>query len=504
MIRTVSDNGLAVVGICVSSDLFFVNMALGKKLKQHHGSRIILYVPDKQSQRKHEKFVREECVDEIIIDDALYAGAVHEELNESEVFDRAQELERFLGCTYNQLVMCRRDFGHGFSLGGLYHPQSYCSAKVNYVQTVHAFSEAVCFWKREIERRGLTLIVNGPKEAAVVARAMGIHFRQLTSARHANRYFWARQEYGENQGIVSAYNALSGRTFPLVKKESSYLTDMQQRQKFFASHSLVGLLRKATTYLVAHAIRKVLVPESAPKAYYPSSVLQFCWRVYQDTRRMRPPLTRSLESLKGHRFVYYPLHTEPESTLHVMSPECFQQLAVIASLARDLPAGVLLGVKETVYGVGRRPREFYRQIVDFKNVVLLDISETGLNAVKQADAVATICGTGGLEAAILGKPVVVFGRHTDYAFLPHVFPVFREEDLAGALHQALSSGLDQNRAREDGARFVEAIVRTTFDMKGFTNLDPTRFDDDVIAAMAAALATSVKAPDGPQIEAVML
>ena len=53
----------------------------------------------------------------------------------------------------------------------------------------------------------------------------------------------------------------------------------------------------------------------------------------------------SLEDLEGKRFIFFPLSTEPES-LQTLSPEYFYQLAFITSIARDLPVGVYLVVKE--------------------------------------------------------------------------------------------------------------------------------------------------------------
>ena len=90
--------------------------------------------------------------------------------------------------------------------------------------------------------------------------------------------------------------------------------------------------------------------------------------------------------------MFFPLHAEPESSLQVASPECLVQLSTITSLARDLPAGYYLAVKETYQTYGRRPSNFYDQIREFKNVVLLDMLELGLEVARRAEAVATITG----------------------------------------------------------------------------------------------------------------
>ena len=95
----------------------------------------------------------------------------------------------------------------------------------------------------------------------------------------------------------------------------------------------------------------------------------------------------SLEDLEGKRFIFFPLSTEPES-LQMLSPEYFYQLAFITSIARDLPVGVYLVVKEHLAAVGRRPKDFYGQIMEFKNVIVANIQEDGMSQ---------ICGIHGLE-----------------------------------------------------------------------------------------------------------
>ena len=86
--------------------------------------------------------------------------------------------------------------------------------------------------------------------------------------------------------------------------------------------------------------------------------------------------------------------------------------------------------------------------------------------VKNARAVSTISGTAGMEAAVLGIPVVTFGRHNIYNFLPHVHPVEREEDLRPALLAALDDHMDRDRTARDGARFLAALKAASFDLRG--------------------------------------
>ncbi|MCB1005374.1 MAG: MCE family protein [Acidimicrobiales bacterium] len=214
-----------------------------------------------------------------------------------------------------------------------------------------------------------------------------------------------------------------------------------------------------------------------------------------------------LADLAGKRFLYYPLHYEPERALQGISPEYFYQLYCIAALSRDLPAGVLLAVKDQFYGVAARPDNFYAQIKQLKNVFMLDPLERGLEVVKAADAVATICGTSGFEAAALGRPVVAFGRHNTYGFLPHVWTIEDEARLPEVLATVLDESFDGARARADGQRFLNAVMACSFDMQGYTHVKLDSFGPqsvpDSIDALERSMSPDRRAGEAPLAVAAM-
>ena len=51
--------------------------------------------------------------------------------------------------------------------------------------------------------------------------------------------------------------------------------------------------------------------------------------------------------------------------------------------------------------------------------------------------------------------------------VPHVATVTDETQLKGYLTRALDGGIDAETARSDGARFLEALKQSCFDMGGY-------------------------------------
>jgi len=116
-------------------------------------------------------------------------------------------------------------------------------------------------------------------------------------------------------------------------------------------------------------------------------------------------------------YAFFPLHTEPEVTLLVYSKEYMNQIEVARNVAYNLPVGMTLVVKEHPASVGKRPLGYYRKLLQILNVRLADPLTDSRPLVANAKIVTTISGSIGLEAVMLGKPVITFGG-TPYEILP--------------------------------------------------------------------------------------
>jgi Capsule polysaccharide biosynthesis protein len=483
--------GAGNFALLTSAALSKFNLELARHLKASTGRKIFLYVNSNESVAAHQKYVDENWIDEIINYGNFHEIALNAPSDSAAIFARARQMEDEFDCQYNWLLMARRDAGRGFALGGFYHPRNEFSRRATYPQLTYALTETLAFWRTEFASRQIGTFItssNGVKEAAVACRSSGIRYRVLYPTRYKNYYYWAHNEFVEFPRLESVYELAGAKPRPPVDLNMPYDHEVNTRRRFIGDNGVVKLLGKLwravkrELYLRASGYRTVETPD------FMESIL-YNWRVYRDGRRLRPPHTLKLQAIRGQTFVFFPLQTEPEFSLQVMSPEYFCQIAAIGSLARDLPAGAILAVKETVWGMGRRPRDFYAQIGEFKNVVILDVMERGLDVVHACSAVATISGSAGIEAALIGKPVILFGRHNVYQFLPHVTLVTKEEELRPALRRALNGEVETDRAQQAGARFAEALMQVSFDMGDFTAFDPSTVTEDIVRKAARELCT---------------
>jgi len=156
------------------------------------------------------------------------------------------------------------------------------------------------------------------------------------------------------------------------------------------------------------------------------------------------------------RFVYFPLHLQPEATTSPMGGVYVDQNLAIETLARALPRGWKIAVKENpAQRLAKRERGFYEQLGSMEAVHLVSKEESTFGLIERCEAVATITGTAGWEALFRGKPSIVFGR-AFYRGAPGVIAVDRHGDLKAALEQ-VEAGTFPAATPAALRRFLQAV-----------------------------------------------
>lgn len=409
----------------------------------------------------------------------LYDIARQPVTNEAVEIERATRNERWLGMTYGELAVSDRHLGRGFAIGGPRFPRSTAS-QCTYGQFLAAVSGQIELWQKHLSTIRPDVVIDATTWLDAVARRLGIPVRITCSSRHKNLFYWAHDGLFRSPAIAAAYETAHA---PRAQQDGTDYELPVQVQHSMASYwktasrnaQVVPALRRSASILAASA--KDLVRGHSASIYSLSDTLAHTWRRRRQVRFNISSAVQPLAALEGGRFVYFPLATEPEVSLQVLSPEYFFQLEAISLISRDLPAGVRLAVKEHFAACGARSEVFYEQVLGFKNVVLLDIREKGINVCRRADATITISGSAGFEAAALGKPVITLGRNNIFDFLPHVRIVRDPTEMKQALHDALNGSLADQQAAQRGQRFIRAMEAISFDLGGYTPFERSTVSD---------------------------
>jgi CDP-glycerol glycerophosphotransferase (TagB/SpsB family) len=168
--------------------------------------------------------------------------------------------------------------------------------------------------------------------------------------------------------------------------------------------------------------------------------------------------------LQGLRYVFFPLHTEPEVSLLVYGRPFVNQIEIVRMLALSLPVDTVLVVKEHPWMVGKRSLAAYKKMLDIPRVRFADPALEARLLVKQAVLVAVVTGSVALEAAMLNKPVITFGD-CPYNLLPDTM-VRRCADPR-RLQVMIREVLGQHKADEEA---LLAYVTAVFDTSVSANL----------------------------------
>ena len=210
--------------------------------------------------------------------------------------------------------------------------------------------------------------------------------------------------------------------------------DIRHRRKFWASRP-INLRRIITTKLRT-------------------------WRFFHRYCRL---CESDLDALARRPFVFYAFHQEPEFTVQGQAKDYNDQMAIVRQIAKSLPAGFNVVIKEHVT-LGFRNLSYYQELTAFPNVLMAHPDIPGPKLVGRSHAVASLRGTVTLEAALLGKPALVFVPGTEFSMLSNTRLVPSLAKLVECLAEIAKPVSAQMRKcyHDDGARFRTAVKEMSF------------------------------------------
>lgn len=118
---------------------------------------------------------------------------------------------------------------------------------------------------------------------------------------------------------------------------------------------------------------------------------------------------------QDEKYVFFPLHYQPERTTNPEGGFYENQLLVIKLISDALPEDTRLYVKEHPSqflirnGVMGRSKSYYDEISTLSNVRLIDYRIDSKYLINRCETVITVTGTAALEAVFSFKPALIFG-----------------------------------------------------------------------------------------------
>lgn len=329
---------------------------------------------------------------------------------------------------------------------------------------------------------GFTPVTFGELLALTIAKEKNIPFLQLHSSRISNYFAFNDVLVGTSRHFIDYFNnsIFSPHSLEMAKNiinESKVKGILYEGVNLKIKQGNKFNLKKAPSSFLGAIYRESLrqLNRQSRNDHHDSGYLVpwFYLNVYQPFRytlvnvylggHKRYILENELDSLG--EFAFYPLHSEPEVALQVSGrPYHKNQIELIRNLAASLPVGMKLLVKEHPRSMGLRPVSFYSNLLnEIPNLYFIDFKVGSINIVKRSKFVIVISGTIGLEAAIIGIPLLILG-FPKYHALPE--PMTKKCYDLYKLPRAIKSLLEEYQYDEIKIqKFIAALI------EGSINID---------------------------------
>ena len=180
------------------------------------------------------------------------------------------------------------------------------------------------------------------------------------------------------------------------------------------------------------------------------------------------------EIYDNEQFVLFTLHQEPERTLLIAAPFYTNQLEVNRHIAKSLPPGYKLYVKEHFSQLLREWREisYYKEIIEIPNVRLYHPSANIEPLIQKSSLVISIGGTTSFEAAFYQKPSIIMAD-LGFAILPSVQKLNSLEELPLMIRHGLETKVNS----DDLDKYLSILDEHSFDfdLKGYESNEANSF-----------------------------
>jgi len=149
------------------------------------------------------------------------------------------------------------------------------------------------------------------------------------------------------------------------------------------------------------------------------------------------------KNIVDSKFVFFPLHFEPERSMLVGAPFYPDQIEIIRKIAKSMPIEYKVYVKEhpAMIVAGWRSKSFYKELLKIPNIRLIYPLVNPIELYKKCSLVLTINGTSSLEANIYEKPSILFGSNY-FSEVPSIIKVHEIQQLPKIIQKALTTVVD--------------------------------------------------------------
>lgn len=397
-----------------------------------------------------------------------------------DIIDKCRSLEDEYGINLSDVLAADRHLGIGWITGGLYHRGAL--SYMTYEKHLHIVYEVFIALRRYLQEVNPTIVCTkqvGSFVGAIafaICKKVDIPIYGIMPLNYENYFYWFNDRPGKVPGLEEAYRYQKASKIDISDIDIEMIVKGRKiTQSIMQKGRLTDLIPKMANTVKREVIRKLATgAQPPPGGIYFSNRMKYLAQNFFGFRKEMRRIYEPVDQVMGSDYIYYPLHYEPEATLNGIEPHFTNQLYAIETLSKSVPIGINVLVKEHPAGIGNRPSYWIDILEQFPRVKLVSPLENSVDLIRNSFATATITGTSGFEAALLGRPVISFGPNYRFNFIDHVWHANDINKLRKII-KLIRSEYDTQLSTANAIRLRKATEATCFtldDKTFFTNPSP--------------------------------
>jgi hypothetical protein len=276
---------------------------------------------------------------------------------------------------------------------------------------------------------GFTIATFGEYLIALIAKEKGIKFIQLRHTKIKNYYTFSSDLHEEFELIREDFDSNIGTPFSNEEIVNEYISNAYSKNMMYEGtieykDSIKNLIidyPKQFLIALINDLRYFKVKKDNhyrvkfTTVFFYDKLYRYFNNSYQKIKFSKFYINK--ERLRDERYIFYPLHAEPEIAISIFSFYYQNQIEVIRNISMSLPAGYKLLVKEHPRNIGRRSANYYKKILQMPNVDLANPYSNPSYLIRKSKLVIVLQGFLGFEALMSKIPVISLGNAM-YNMLP--------------------------------------------------------------------------------------
>lgn len=217
--------------------------------------------------------------------------------------------------------------------------------------------------------------------------------------------------------------------------------------------------------------------------------LSFLYKFKYHINRIKSNRYFDIKSLNQihQKIIFFPLQYSPESSINIPNPFFVDQTRLIDLIRFNMPEDYLLLLKENPEMYGRRANSFYKNLSKKSGVRLVSSAVSTFDVMSKSSLVVSVSGTACLEAFIIQKPSIVFGK-TFFDPITNLFGV-DYNDLKQTFKKYLNRKIENIEVEEN----IALILENSYTFKsGAVDMDANLTSENNINLFVEALKNQIK------------